>query len=594
MTMTDRPLHSPLQRKLALEQHFANDFSSLAYCLLVDIYFQENDLVRAGKVCEIGLRHHPAHTPGLYFMALIAIREGRTAAAEEWLEKVLAKDARHVSAAELNVAVKERLKRPQAVLEQAYRRLLIANPMSRDARARLKRMEAERDLLRQVREELEQEFDRKAEAAPTAAPPTPAPKAAPEVEEAPAAGPGEDLREEKGALAKGEPDEEELAWEANIKKVAASLETEEQAEAAVKSGEPEEFESVQERELATAIEADSATEEQPRPPEEEPVAGDLETSVAEETLSTREVPTEPAPTEAAALEVTTPDEKLLEEEAVPDLSATEEEATEETVLKEEETLALEEDALADFVSEGTSAELEETDQDDVLESLAELDLTAASGESEALSEAAIPTESPAAGPGEGTPEEEEALIPEESFDDPGAEPGEKAAGDEGVGEEVLEVLADLDLAAIKEEESAAPEAPPAAGEGLVLESGEVNAALGQQPEETPPAEQAFVETWEGTTAAEEKGPDLSRLRPQGSEGPGKPVERARQDQAESRLGIDPKLATFTLATIYKVQGLYQQALQVLDLLETKGSDRERIESERASISRAMTSGYKPE
>lgn len=552
MTMTDRPLHSPLQRKLALEQHFANDFSSLAYCLLVDLYFQANDLVRARKVCEIGLQHHPAHTPGLYLMALIAIREGRLAAAEEWLEKVLAKDARHVSAAELNVAVKERLKRPQVVLEQAYHRLLIANPMSRDAKARLKRMEAERDLLRQVREELEQEFGRKAEAAPTAAPPTPAPEATPEVEEAPAAVLEEELPEEKEALAEGESDEEELAWEANIKKVAASLEAEEQAEAVVESGEPEpeEFESVQEQELATAIEADSATEEQPQPPEEEPVAGDLETPVAEETL------------------------------------------------------ALEEDALADFVSEGTSAELEETDQDDVLESLAALDLTADSGETEALSESTIPTEGPAAGPDEGAPAEEEALIPEESFDDPGAEPGEKTAEDEGIGEKVLEDLADLDLAVIKEGESAAPEAPldegevpeagPAAGEGLVLEAGEVNAALGQQQEETPPAEQAFVETGEGTTAAEEKGPDLSRLRPQGSEGRGTPVERAKQSLADSRLNIDPKLATFTLATIYKVQGLYQQALQVLDLLETKGSDPERIESERASISRAMTSGYKPE
>ena len=64
------------------------------------------------------------------------------------------------------------------------------------------------------------------------------------------------------------------------------------------------------------------------------------------------------------------------------------------------------------------------------------------------------------------------------------------------------------------------------------------------------------------------------------------------EEAESRdtLAIDPKLATFTLATIYKVQGLYHQALQVLDLLETKGGDPERIQAERESILQLMTTG----
>ena len=58
--------------------------------------------------------------------------------------------------------------------------------------------------------------------------------------------------------------------------------------------------------------------------------------------------------------------------------------------------------------------------------------------------------------------------------------------------------------------------------------------------------------------------------------------------------VDPKLATFTLVDIYKVQGLYQQALQALDILENKGGDPERIERERTTISAAMSTGSKSE
>ena len=58
--------------------------------------------------------------------------------------------------------------------------------------------------------------------------------------------------------------------------------------------------------------------------------------------------------------------------------------------------------------------------------------------------------------------------------------------------------------------------------------------------------------------------------------------------------VDPKLATFTLADIYQVQGLYQQALQVLDILENKGGDPERIKRERATITAAMSAGSKSE
>ncbi len=48
-------------------------------------------------------------------------------------------------------------------------------------------------------------------------------------------------------------------------------------------------------------------------------------------------------------------------------------------------------------------------------------------------------------------------------------------------------------------------------------------------------------------------------------------------------GIKARMATFTLVAVLKDQGLYHQALEVLDVLENKGSDPERVETERDAI-----------
>ena len=79
------------------------------------------------------------------------------------------------------------------------------------------------------------------------------------------------------------------------------------------------------------------------------------------------------------------------------------------------------------------------------------------------------------------------------------------------------------------------------------------------------------------------------------------TESAREEEpatetagVDEKLQIDPKLATFTLVTIYKVQGLYQQALQVLDMLEAKDSDPERIQAERDSVHQLMLADSRSE
>ncbi len=49
------------------------------------------------------------------------------------------------------------------------------------------------------------------------------------------------------------------------------------------------------------------------------------------------------------------------------------------------------------------------------------------------------------------------------------------------------------------------------------------------------------------------------------------------------VAISPRLATFTLVNVLKGQGLYHQALDVLDILAEKGEDKKRIADERDAI-----------
>ena len=51
----------------------------------------------------------------------------------------------------------------------------------------------------------------------------------------------------------------------------------------------------------------------------------------------------------------------------------------------------------------------------------------------------------------------------------------------------------------------------------------------------------------------------------------------------ARITISERMATFTLAKVFKKQGNFLQALDILDMLERKGEDLQRIHKERAEI-----------
>ncbi|MCH7496898.1 MAG: hypothetical protein IH971_03490 [Candidatus Marinimicrobia bacterium] len=237
--MSEAGLHQPetlsrQERKRRLEHHFASNFDSLAYPLLAEFYFAEGDSKRARKVCAIGLKQHPNHALGLYMLAKLTIREGQLEKTEELLQLALASDSHHVEAAELLVAVQERLKRQGSILEQAYRQLLVANPLSRGARQRLERIEADRNMVLEVTAHLQVEetgeeppLGAARNSTAAIAPPrkqtaTPkkqgdvAPGAPPVRSSTPAkvAAPTEQAHQAAG---------DELTWEANIKRLGATV-----------------------------------------------------------------------------------------------------------------------------------------------------------------------------------------------------------------------------------------------------------------------------------------------------------------------------------------------------------------------------------
>ena len=61
--------------------------------------------------------------------------------------------------------------------------------------------------------------------------------------------------------------------------------------------------------------------------------------------------------------------------------------------------------------------------------------------------------------------------------------------------------------------------------------------------------------------------------------------------ARNPLKVSSRLATFTLVTVLNNQGLYGQALEVLDALEKKGENPETIARERESIQTLMSESH---
>ncbi|MBC8322837.1 MAG: hypothetical protein H8E70_04660 [Candidatus Marinimicrobia bacterium] len=63
----------------------------------------------------------------------------------------------------------------------------------------------------------------------------------------------------------------------------------------------------------------------------------------------------------------------------------------------------------------------------------------------------------------------------------------------------------------------------------------------------------------------------------------KKVKKVHPQKQFDSIEISPRLATFTMVAVLRNQGLHHQALTVLNILEKKGSDKKRVNSEKQDI-----------
>ena len=60
-----------LKNQIELELYFADHFDTILFPVLANLYLNQNDLKRAKKVCDIGLKHHQNDSAGLFILAQI-------------------------------------------------------------------------------------------------------------------------------------------------------------------------------------------------------------------------------------------------------------------------------------------------------------------------------------------------------------------------------------------------------------------------------------------------------------------------------------------------------------------------------------------
>jgi tetratricopeptide (TPR) repeat protein len=124
-----------LNNQIELELYFADHFDTVLFPVLADIYLQKNDLKRARKVCEIGLKHHKNDSAGLFLLAQINNIEGNYKEAEKLLESVLMYSEGHLAAAEMLCEIQTVLGRASGRLLKSWKIVLSLSPQHNTAKS---------------------------------------------------------------------------------------------------------------------------------------------------------------------------------------------------------------------------------------------------------------------------------------------------------------------------------------------------------------------------------------------------------------------------------------------------------------------------
>lgn len=130
-----------LNNQIELELYFADHFDTVLFPVLADMYLHKNDLKRARKVCDIGLKHHKNDSAGLFILAKINNIEGDYKEAEKLLEQVLTYSKKHLAASEMLCEIQTVLGRAPSRLLKSWKRVLELDPHHEIAKSFIKKVE---------------------------------------------------------------------------------------------------------------------------------------------------------------------------------------------------------------------------------------------------------------------------------------------------------------------------------------------------------------------------------------------------------------------------------------------------------------------
>ena len=132
-----------LQNQIELELYFADHFDTILFPVLANIYLDQNDLKRARKVCEIGLKHHKNDSAGLYILAQVDKQEGNLKLAEKTLEKLLLYTPDHLAAALALCEIQTVLGRATNRVLKSWKHVLFLDPNHKTAQDFVKKVSGE-------------------------------------------------------------------------------------------------------------------------------------------------------------------------------------------------------------------------------------------------------------------------------------------------------------------------------------------------------------------------------------------------------------------------------------------------------------------
>ncbi len=140
-----------LNNKKELEKYFADHFDTVLFPVLADIYKTEGDIIRAKKVCEIGLEYHPNNVDGLFILAELNYMQNDLLTSERLLKNVLSIEPLHYRAL-LNLAkIQLKLNRTSETIGALWRKIVKINPTHPEAKNYLAKQKSNKDEVSKVK-----------------------------------------------------------------------------------------------------------------------------------------------------------------------------------------------------------------------------------------------------------------------------------------------------------------------------------------------------------------------------------------------------------------------------------------------------------